>query len=479
MDEVVMQLIVQKKTNGVTDRVWKLTSKKNLHVAGSSKKADIYFPNVTSPVWIGFEYRDDQWHILNLSGESSHDFVEKKIESPIELKCPDFSLEIFPVNIEFKLTEDSNFNYDADHEIGVLILQSSHGRVTKSYVLNLSEFPSRFQVPAPKAQWQKFNDNATGEIFFYKSTPLHNDLIPKLTKEPKEKDPAYRYLHAISLFTLFMGLSFYLLLPSEKGASEVALSSVPPKAMMREIKSEPKKRPKVQESKGGQAPSVIEATPTKNTVSGESAFGNTSRLAQMIARISNRNVVSKNVVIVKNAKMGDASGAISAASISDQIGGTTKGLGQVGGATSGVTVGTLSNQTGNGTGSGRGLASVANGLTGSGGSAAASALDEEADVEGGLDPELIANFIKSRLGEILYCYERQLSANPNLYGKVGVKFIIGGSGAVESSRVFQSSLQNPTVEGCIIQKIGKWKFPQPKGGTQVVVTYPFLFKNTN
>jgi TonB family protein len=118
-------------------------------------------------------------------------------------------------------------------------------------------------------------------------------------------------------------------------------------------------------------------------------------------------------------------------------------------------------------------------LTGTGGTAAASALDDEADVEGGLDPELIASFIKSRIGEILYCYERQLSSNPNLYGKVGVRFIIGATGAVDSTRILQSSLQNAAVEGCITQKISKWKFPTPKGGTQVVVTYPFIFKNTN
>jgi TonB family protein len=248
---------------------------------------------------------------------------------------------------------------------------------------------------------------------------------------------------------------------------------------MREIKSEPKKKPKVVQTKGGELPNVADTNPKKNTVAGISALGSTSRIAQMIARISNQNPVSKNVVIVKNAKLGDALDTISAASVTDLLGGTTKGLGQIGGTTTGVTVGTLINQMGNGTGSGRGLASVANGLTGAGGSAAASALDEEADVEGGLDPELIANFIKSRLGEILYCYERQLSANPNLYGKVGVRFIIGSTGAVESSRIFQSSLHNSIVENCIIQKIGKWKFPQPKGGTQVVVTYPFLFKNTN
>lgn len=478
-----MQLILQKKTNGVTDRVWKLTSKKSLHIVGSSKKADVYFPSLEAPVWMGFEYRKDQWFLLNLSGQPDQDFIEKQIDTPIELQCGDFSLEIFPVNTDFELTSQilSEPPDNSNHQLGVICLESSLGRVSASQVLTLSEFQSRYTVPSPTGMWQKYLTESSGQTLFYKTTPLHAQLAESLNKEPKEKDPAYRYLHGITLFTLFLGLSFYLLLPSEKGASQAALESVPPKSIMREVKTEPKRRPKAQQAKATAAVASNAApapTPSK-VVSGKSAFGSNSRIAQMIARISNQKANSKNVVIVKNAKDGEASSAVSAASIADQLGGTAKGLGEVGGATTGVSVGTISNQTGGAAGATRGLAAVASGLTGAGGTAAASALDEEADVEGGLDPELIANFIKSKLGEILYCYERQLSSNPNLYGKVGVRFIIGGSGAVESSRVFESSLKNATVEGCVVQKIGKWKFPTPKGGTQVVVTYPFMFKNSN
>ena len=106
-------------------------------------------------------------------------------------------------------------------------------------------------------------------------------------------------------------------------------------------------------------------------------------------------------------------------------------------------------------------------------------LEDEGEITGGLDREVIAQYIKSRLGEILYCYERQLSANPDLYGKVAVKFSIAGTGAVETQRIGDTTLKNATVEGCILQKVAKWKFPTPEGGTKVLVTYPFLFKSTN
>ncbi|MEI7973869.1 MAG: AgmX/PglI C-terminal domain-containing protein, partial [Bdellovibrio sp.] len=116
------------------------------------------------------------------------------------------------------------------------------------------------------------------------------------------------------------------------------------------------------------------------------------------------------------------------------------------------------------------------GTTGLGG---AELLEEESEITGGLDREVIASYIKSQLGQILYCYERQLSAEPQLYGKVTVKFTIGPSGSIETQRISETSLRSQIVESCMLQKISKWKFPPPEGGTRVVVSYPFLFKSTN
>jgi len=112
------------------------------------------------------------------------------------------------------------------------------------------------------------------------------------------------------------------------------------------------------------------------------------------------------------------------------------------------------------------------------GNAEVGILEEETEVEGGLDRDVIARVIQSQLGQIRYCYERQLSANPDLYGKVLVKFTIGGTGNVVAQMVGNTSLNNAMVEGCILRRIAGWQFPQPKGGTNVLVTYPFLFKST-
>lgn len=113
------------------------------------------------------------------------------------------------------------------------------------------------------------------------------------------------------------------------------------------------------------------------------------------------------------------------------------------------------------------------------GSANVGVIEEEAEVGGGLDKDVIAEIIKSELGQIRYCYERQLSAHPELYGKILVKFTIGLDGAVAEQRVGTTTLKNADVEGCILRRVARWKFPMPKGGTSVLVTYPFLFKSTN
>jgi TonB family protein len=103
-------------------------------------------------------------------------------------------------------------------------------------------------------------------------------------------------------------------------------------------------------------------------------------------------------------------------------------------------------------------------------------VDEETVIEGGLDRDAIAEVIRRNLGQIRYCYERQLSSNPELYGKVLVKFTIGANGGVAEQRVDNSTLKSAMVEGCIMRRMASWQFPLPKGGTQVHVSYPFLFK---
>lgn len=133
-----------------------------------------------------------------------------------------------------------------------------------------------------------------------------------------------------------------------------------------------------------------------------------------------------------------------------------------------------------GKGGGQNLGSAIGGLGQQGvGTANVGFVEEEGIVEGGLDREVISKYIKTQIGQIRYCYERQLAASPELYGKVQVKFVIAATGAVSQQVIASTTLKNAMVEGCILRRIASWKFPEPKNGTPVLVTYPFLFKSTN
>ncbi|MEW5855546.1 MAG: TonB family protein [Myxococcota bacterium] len=97
-------------------------------------------------------------------------------------------------------------------------------------------------------------------------------------------------------------------------------------------------------------------------------------------------------------------------------------------------------------------------------------------VEGGLSKEEIGRVIRRYLSQIKYCYEKELTRNPNLAGKIVVSFTIGGTGKVTEADVAETSLNDPTVEDCVLKIIKRIQFPQPKGGGIVLVTYPFIFQ---
>jgi TonB family protein len=98
------------------------------------------------------------------------------------------------------------------------------------------------------------------------------------------------------------------------------------------------------------------------------------------------------------------------------------------------------------------------------------------NVQGSLSKDIIAKIIRKHWNEIKYCYETELNKNPNLYGKVAVAFTIDGTGAVSDANISESTMGNTNVENCMTVRVRRWRFPEPKGGGQVFVTYPWVFK---
>lgn len=99
--------------------------------------------------------------------------------------------------------------------------------------------------------------------------------------------------------------------------------------------------------------------------------------------------------------------------------------------------------------------------------------------QGSLDKDVIRRVVRGHIEEIRGCYNRGLATDAGLAGRVVVQFAIGGTGAVYSAVVHESTLpaHGDPVAQCIVVAAGKWVFPAPEGGGSVIVTYPFVLES--
>lgn len=94
---------------------------------------------------------------------------------------------------------------------------------------------------------------------------------------------------------------------------------------------------------------------------------------------------------------------------------------------------------------------------------------------GGLPREAVDRVIREHLPAIRYCYQRALQSDPDLAGRVRIAFTIGADGSVSRATPRDDTLADPSVAQCIRERVYTMRFPEPRGGGVVLVTYPFLF----
>jgi hypothetical protein len=168
---------------------------------------------------------------------------------------------------------------------------------------------------------------------------------------------------------------------------------------------------------------------------------------------------------LSGASMGDAGGAGGLGS---------RGTGAGGGGT-GLGIGGL------GSGTGRGSGGSGNVDLGGRGKGTTKIVPGKIIYEGGLSREEIQRVISRVMSQIKYCYEKELNKDPNLEGKLVMFWLISGSGDVQTASASQNTFSGPSgppIEQCVQRIIQRLKFPTPKGGGVVNVTYPFVFSNS-
>jgi hypothetical protein len=100
------------------------------------------------------------------------------------------------------------------------------------------------------------------------------------------------------------------------------------------------------------------------------------------------------------------------------------------------------------------------------------------DLNGSLSKEVIRRIIARHTNEVRFCYESQLLTQPDLQGRVAIKFVIAPTGAVMTAVIAESDLGNRKLESCIADSVRRMDFPAPEGGGVVIVTYPFVLSMT-
>jgi TonB family protein len=165
---------------------------------------------------------------------------------------------------------------------------------------------------------------------------------------------------------------------------------------------------------------------------------------------------------LRGTEMGDAGGA----------GGLgTRGTGPGGGGNS-LGIGGL------GSGSGRGTGGLGNVDLGGRGKDRYKVVPGRTVTKGCLTQQEVLRVINRVQSQAKYCYEKELTKNPNLEGKVTTFFEIGPTGAVSWVKISDSTMGNADVEKCLERVVQRLRFPPCKGGGTAEITYPWIFKSS-
>lgn len=99
----------------------------------------------------------------------------------------------------------------------------------------------------------------------------------------------------------------------------------------------------------------------------------------------------------------------------------------------------------------------------------------DAGSSGQLDAFVVRQTIRKDLPRIHRCYESALRDEPELAGKVSVRFAVLRKGHVQAVQVIENTTGNPAVERCVARVVGAIRFPSRRTGKSLRFTFPFVF----
>jgi TonB family protein len=94
---------------------------------------------------------------------------------------------------------------------------------------------------------------------------------------------------------------------------------------------------------------------------------------------------------------------------------------------------------------------------------------------GTIDVFAVRQKIKKDLPKITRCYESALRHEPELEGKVSVRFAVIRTGYVRGVHIVENTTGNASVERCVARIVSALRFPRRRTGRSVRFTFPFVF----
>lgn len=483
--------IILKHKNSKIERTYKIDPHQNVFTIGSSRNVDLKITGTdVSPIHASIEKRNDSWYINDLSVEgglwiNQESIVEKEVNKDITVRLGqhEFDLKVIPINPGYyNFDERRNLTGDI-HEIVVKmngkIHHVHHRAKTEPFFIKTGVGVLKLDAPT-STSW---SEKKVGEFTVRQRLIPQKDYLSTQEEFSFYNMKSYHIYSILGILLLLLAAVFYPREPKISTPENLEQNRFSQIIYNAKIVQEKRKQSKAiaqkkespsqgaEGAKGEVAKSPQVRGATEKTVKAISQI-KASGLQKLLGRISQRaNSTGVQVVAQPGGKNSNAAGLTNTSIIGNENVGAVKGTG----TTYGIQGVGTEGKGGGGQGY-KGIGQLAQGNIGQGSSVGM--LDEEADVTGGMDKDAIAEVIRKNIGQIRFCYERRLVANPSLYGKVVVLFTIQDGGTVLQPKVAQSTLSDDVVEGCILRRLASWKFPSPPAGMSVQVTYPFLFKST-
>jgi len=379
---------------------------------------------------------------------------------------------------QLHFTEDQEGNVQSAHgqaDFGALVEQGLAKRQGNA-----------FAVPVSDGQRGKVAFGEVNLLWQFVSQPLEAPR-PTLPKEAKGN-------HFQSMDRLFVTVLVISLLFHAGTYVALANTALPPEVTLEEIPDRyakvliPEKLPKPPEpekkEEGGKKKEEQQARKaSEEKKPAESAEQAAARKAARAAAVA-KAVQSKGILKVLGA-LGPGTGSGAVADVFGAGGGMSDVASALSGA-GGVAVATDPGAGGGRKGGGQGGSASIGTLATSGGGAVGygaksevkvtgSVAAEEAEIDSSdIDQAKLGSFIKARMGLIKACYENALKRNPNLKGKIVIRFTILETGGLTDLEVAGNTMGAADVASCITATMRSWR-TQFKPSSPSTVEFPFVF----